>query len=114
MARVAIANIELTLKRLREPIDGAGWPNAAARTGFSVRMIPPRKYPKRLWQPEEEKQLREMVDAGKTIAMISLRLKRTVTAVRGRLGILKISLGKVGRRPKERPAGVLPAGGAWG
>jgi hypothetical protein len=58
------------------------------------------KYVKRPWQPEEERQLREMVDAGKTITMISLRLKRTVTAVRGRLGILKISLGKVGRRPK--------------
>jgi len=32
---------------------------------------------------------------------IALRLKRTVTAVRGRLGILKVSLKKVGRRPKE-------------
>jgi hypothetical protein len=42
-----------------------------------------------------------MVDAGKAITMISLRLKRTVTAVRGRLGILKISVGKVGRPPKR-------------
>jgi len=72
-------------------------------------MIPPRKYRKRPWQPEEEKQLREMVDAGKTITMISLRLKRTVTAVRGRLGILKVSLGRVGRRPKRATeAGGLP------
>ena len=59
------------------------------------------KYGKRPWQPDEERQLREMVEAGKTITSISLRLKRTVTAVRGRLGILKISLGKVGR-PKAR------------
>jgi hypothetical protein len=63
----------------------------------------PRNYGKRPWQPEEDNQLREMVGAGKTITMISLRLKRTVTAVRGRLGILKVPLGKVGRRPKKNP-----------
>ena len=66
-----------------------------------VKMIMP-GYGKRPWEPEEDNQLREMVEAGKTITIISLRLKRTVTAVRGRLGILKVSLGKVGRRPKER------------
>src|SRR5258706_15144508 len=66
-----------------------------------VKMIMPR-YGKRPWEPEEDNQLREMVEAGKTITIISLGLKRTVTAVRGRLGILKVSLGKVGRRPKER------------
>ena len=60
-----------------------------------------RKYARRPWDPEDEKQLREMAEAGKTITMIALRLKRTVTAVRGRLGILKVSLRKVGRRPKE-------------
>ena len=67
------------------------------------------KYGKRRWEPEEDNQLREMVEAGKTITMISLRLKRTVTAVRGRLGILKVSLGRVGRRPKRATeAGGLP------
>jgi hypothetical protein len=67
-----------------------------------LKMIMPR-YVKRPWEPEEDNQLREMVEAGKTITIISLRLKRTVTAVRGRLGILRVSLGKVGRRPKENP-----------
>jgi hypothetical protein len=62
-----------------------------------------RKYARRPWDPEEEKQLRDMVEAGKTITIISLKLKRTVTAVRGRLGILKVSLRKVGRRPKADP-----------
>jgi hypothetical protein len=57
-------------------------------------MILPKKNARRPWEPEEEKQLREMAEAGKTITMISLRLKRTVTAVRGRLSILKISLHK--------------------
>ena len=33
------------------------------------------------------------------------KLKRTVTAVRGRLGILKVSLRKVAPRPKGKPAG---------
>ena len=60
-----------------------------------------RKYARRPWDPEDEKQLREMAEAGKTITIIALRLKRTVTAVRGRLGILRVSLRKVGRRPKE-------------
>jgi hypothetical protein len=60
-----------------------------------------RKYARRPWDPEDEKQLREMAEAGKTITIIALRLKRTVTAVRGRLGILKVSLRKVGRCPKE-------------
>jgi hypothetical protein len=46
-----------------------------------------------------------MVEAGKTITMIALRLNRTVTAVRGRLGILKVSLHKVGRLTKENPPG---------
>ena len=64
-------------------------------------MIPRKKNARRPWEPEEEKQLREMVEAGKTITIIALRLKRTVTAVRGRLGILKVSLGKVGRHPKR-------------
>jgi hypothetical protein len=67
-------------------------------------MILPRKYGKRPWKPEEEKQLREMVEAGKTISTISLSLKRTVTAVRDRLGILKVSLGKIGRPKKNPPA----------
>ena len=68
-------------------------------------MILPKKYGKRPWEPEEEKQLREMVEAGKTITMIALRLKRTVTAVRGRLGILKVSLHKVGRKTRRREPG---------
>ena len=73
-----------------------------------VKMIMPR-YGKRPWEPEEDNQLREMVEAGKTITMISLTLKRTVTAVRGRLGILKVSLGRVGRHPKRATeAGGLP------
>ncbi len=63
------------------------------------------KYGKRPWEPEEEKQLREMVEAGKTITIMALKLKRTVTAVRGRLGILKVSLRKVAPRPKGKPAG---------
>ena len=68
-----------------------------------------KKNASRPWEPEEEKQLREMAEAGKTITMIALRLKRTVTAVRGRLGFLKVSLGRVGRCPKRATeAGGLP------
>jgi hypothetical protein len=42
----------------------------------------------RRWAPDEDKQLREMVEemveAGKSVTMMALRLKRTEMAVRGR------------------------------
>ena len=66
-------------------------------------MIPRKKSARRPWEPEEEKQLREMAEAGKTITIIALKLKRTVIAVRGRLSILKISLHKLGQLPRENP-----------
>ena len=53
---------------------------------------------RRLWEPDEDKQLREMVEAGKSVTLMALRLKRTEMAVRGRLGT-KVSLRKVGHRP---------------
>jgi DNA-binding NarL/FixJ family response regulator len=45
-------------------------------------MIPGARNAKRPWEPQEEQQLREMAEAGKSITVIALRLKRTVTAVR--------------------------------
>ena len=57
---------------------------------------------RRLWEPDEDKQLREMVEAGKSLTMIALRLKRTVGAVRGRLTVLRISVRKV--HIKKNPA----------
>ena len=55
-------------------------------------MILPKKYGKRPWEPEEEKQLREMVEAGKSPRMIALRLKRTEMAVRQRRFLLQLHL----------------------
>jgi hypothetical protein len=49
----------------------------------------------RRWEPDEDKQLREMVEAGKSPMMIALRLKRTEMAVRGRLTVLRITIRKV-------------------
>ena len=57
---------------------------------------------RRLWEPDEDKQLREMVEAGKSPTTIALRLKRTVGAVRGRLTVLRISVRKV--HIKKNPA----------
>jgi hypothetical protein len=45
---------------------------------------------RRVWEPDEEKQLREMTEAGKSPTLIALRLKRTAAAVRARLTILGI------------------------
>ena len=50
------------------------------------------KNAKRRWSAEEDKQLKEMVEAGKSVTLMALRHKRTVAAVRGRLSILKISV----------------------
>jgi hypothetical protein len=35
---------------------------------------------KRIWEPEHDKQLREMAQAGKSVTMMALRLKRTEMA----------------------------------
>ena len=72
-------------------------------TAYRKMILLHKKNASRPWEPEEEKQLREMAEAGKTITMIALRLKRTVTAVRCRLSTLKISLHKLGRLPRENP-----------
>jgi DNA-binding NarL/FixJ family response regulator len=49
----------------------------------------------RRWEPDEDKQLREMVEAGTSVTMIALRLKRTVSAVRSRLTALGITVRRV-------------------
>jgi|GraSoi2013_100cm_1033763.scaffolds.fasta_scaffold113518_1 hypothetical protein len=62
----------------------------------------------RRWEPDEDKQLREMVEAGKSPTMIALRLKRTVGAVRGRLTVLRITIRKVHikKNPPGEPTGL--------
>jgi hypothetical protein len=47
---------------------------------------------RRPWEPEDDKQLREMAEAGKRAITIALKLKRTVKAVRARSSILRISI----------------------
>jgi hypothetical protein len=56
---------------------------------------------KRIWEPEQDKQLREMAEAGKSVTMMALRLKRTEMALRQRLHTLKIHL----RDSKKHPSG---------
>jgi hypothetical protein len=58
----------------------------------------------RRWVPDEDGQLREMVEAGKSPTMIAPRLKRTVGAVRGRLTVLRITIRKV--HIKKNPAQI--------
>ena len=47
---------------------------------------------KRIWEPEQDKQLREMAEAGKSVTIMALKLKRTEMALRQRLHTLKIRL----------------------
>jgi hypothetical protein len=56
---------------------------------------------KRVWQPEQDRQLREMAEAGKSVTMMALRLKRTEMALRQRLHTLRIHL----RDNKNHPRG---------
>jgi hypothetical protein len=44
-----------------------------------------------------------MVEAGKSVTTIALRLKRTVLAVRARLGILSISVRRINDDSKSPP-----------
>ena len=46
------------------------------------------KNKRRIWEPDEVEQLREMARAGKSPTLIALRLKRRVGAVKARLTIL--------------------------
>jgi len=46
----------------------------------------------RTWEPEQDKQLREMAEAGRSVTIMALRLKRTEMALRQRLHTLKIHL----------------------
>jgi len=46
----------------------------------------------RIWDPEQDRQLREMAEAGKSVTMMALRLKRTEMALRQRLHTLQIHL----------------------
>jgi len=64
-------------------------------------MIPSMKNTWRPWTGEEDRQLREMLEAGKSVTIMALRLKRTEMAIRGRLSVLKLSL-KQGRRGGPR------------
>ena len=57
---------------------------------------------KRLWTAEEDGQLREMVEAGKSVTMMALRLKRTEMALRQRLHTLRIHL----RDNKKEPTRI--------
>jgi len=47
---------------------------------------------RRIWEPEQDKQLREMAEAGKSVTMMARRLKRTELALRQRVHTLKIHL----------------------
>ena len=55
-------------------------------------MILSKKNARRIWEPEEDKQLLGMVETGKSPRMIALRLKRTEMAVRQRAFLLKVHL----------------------
>jgi DNA invertase Pin-like site-specific DNA recombinase len=62
-------------------------------------MIQKAKNLRRHWTPEEDQQLRELIEAGKSLTLIVARLDRTKMAVQHRLQVLKIHL----REDKKNP-----------
>jgi hypothetical protein len=46
------------------------------------------------WTPEEDERLKTLLEANTSIHLVSVKLKRSVAAVRTRAGRLKISLGR--------------------
>jgi hypothetical protein len=55
---------------------------------------------RRIWEPEQDKQLREMAEAGRSVTVMALRLKRTEMALRQRLHTLKIHL-RDNKKPRQ-------------
>ena len=89
--------------------DGGGRYETPARGLLARRrkMIPGRKYARhRLWKPEEEKQLREMAEAGKTITIIALRLKTNSHRCPRSIGYSQGLTAQGRATPKEKPDSV--------
>jgi hypothetical protein len=63
-----------------------------------------RKNANRPWSSEDDKQLREMAEAGSSVTRMALKFKRTDLAVRARLSVLKVSLRRVSDDSKSPPA----------
>jgi hypothetical protein len=58
-------------------------------------MTGPRLFPSRLWTPEEDKELRSKLMAGRPTAEIAIKLKRTIGAVHSRARLLGLSFRRV-------------------
>ena len=55
----------------------------------------------RPWTPEEDARLRTLLEDGKSTTLVSAKLNRTVAAVKGRAGIIGISLRRAKPMVKE-------------
>jgi len=49
-------------------------------------------YRKRPWTPEEESRLRTLVEESASALLVAAKIKRTVTAIRGRASVIGVSL----------------------
>ena len=59
------------------------------------------------WTPEEDERLKMLLEADTSIHRVAVKLKRSVAAVRGRAGLLKISRRR--RRPRAQGEGEMSA-----
>jgi hypothetical protein len=59
---------------------------------------------KNRWTPEEDERLKTLLEANTSILLVAVKLKRSVTAVRTRAGLLKISCkrGRLGLKAKGK------------
>ena len=60
------------------------------------------RYRKRPWTPEEESSLRMLAEGGVSALLIAAKLKRTLTATRGRASVIGVSFRPIKPGPKAK------------
>jgi hypothetical protein len=61
-----------------------------------------RRTAKRPWTPEEDNRLRRLLEEGTSTLLVAAKLKRTVTALKGRAAIIGVSFREIKLRLKSK------------
>ena len=55
-----------------------------------------------LWTPEEDKQLKSLIETSISLNLVAAKLQRSVSAVKNRARLLKISITRTGLKAKQK------------
>jgi hypothetical protein len=56
----------------------------------------------KLWTPEEDKQLKFLIETSISLNLVAAKLQRSVSAVKNRARVLKISIARTGLKAKQK------------